>query len=217
MVTSKNSKQMISGKSFEYALLLQFKEKLTNFTILEVIRNSAFMVAKDCFDGISVKEKSLYLLYASFAVNFLIDIEPRLSNDLGDQDVLQLEILIDRQGEIGDVRDVLAIRALQKWEIGVSAKNNHKAVKHSRLSPNIDFGMKWIGIPVSKKYFDSVNPVFSELKRLRKESQQTKQWKDLGDYHNSVYKPVLIAFINELKDLYRKKILKKLRLILYGI
>jgi hypothetical protein len=41
----------------------------------------------------------------------------------------------------------LAIRVLQKWEIGVSAKNNHNAVKHSRLSSDIDFG-KWLNIKV---------------------------------------------------------------------
>jgi len=203
VVISQNSKQMISGKAFEYALLRQFEEKLKKFTILEVIKNSAFIVAKDCFDSVGESEKSAYLLYASFAVNFLMDIEPRLSNDLGEQDILQLEILTDQQGEAGDVRDVLAIRALQKWEIGVSAKNNHKAVKHSRLSADIDFGMKWLGMPVSDKYFNAVTPVFNELKRLRKESGQTKKWKDLGDYHDSVYKPILIAFINELKNLYK--------------
>lgn len=204
MATSQNSKQMTSGKAFEYALLLQFEEKLKNFTSLQVIKNSSFFVAKDCFDSVSETGKSSYLLYASFAVNFLIDIEPRLSNDLGEQDILQLEILTDQQGERGDVRDVLAIRALQKWEIGVSAKNNHKAVKHSRLSADIDFGMKWLGVPVSEKYFNSVNPIFKELKRLRKESGQTKKWKDFGNYHDRVYKPILIAFMYELKDLYKR-------------
>jgi hypothetical protein len=117
VATSSNSKQMTSGKSFEYALLIQFEEKLKHATPLQVIKNSAYVVSKDCFDSVSEIEKSLYLLYASFAVNFLMDIEPRLSNDLGEQDILQLEILYDRQGESGDVRDVLAIRALQKWEI----------------------------------------------------------------------------------------------------
>jgi len=53
-----------------------------------------------------------------------------------------LEIVSDLQGQSGDVRDVLAIRSLQKWEIGVSAKNNHRAVKHSRLSNDINFGEK---------------------------------------------------------------------------
>src|SRR3989344_1138340 len=153
MVISKESKQMITGKSFEYALLIQFEEKLKDKTNLRVIKNSAFKVAKDCFNQVSKTERSEYLLSASFAVNFLIDLEPRLSNDIGKKDILQLEILKDHEGKLGDVRDVLVIRALQKWEIGVSAKNNHEAVKHSRLSSDINFGEKWLGIDSSEKYF----------------------------------------------------------------
>ncbi|MFA6660770.1 MAG: HaeIII family restriction endonuclease [Bacilli bacterium] len=201
MATSTNSKQMITGKSFEYALLVQFEEKLKDKTNVEVIKNSAFTVAKDCFSAVSDSERSEYLLSASFAVNFLMDIEPRLSNDIGKDDILQLEILTDHQGKSGDVRDVLAIRALQKWEIGVSAKNNHKAVKHSRLSSDIDFGEKWLGIKVSEKYFDTVRPIFQNLKKLREDSDKKKKWSELGDYHTSVYVPILNAFIDELKKI----------------
>ena len=110
----------------------------------------------------------------------------------------------DNSGKEGDVRDVLAIRLLQKWEIGVSAKNNHEAVKHSRLSSNIDFGEKWLGAKVSKEYFDSINPIFKKLENIRKESKATKKWSEIGDYHSSVYIPILNAFIKELKSLNNK-------------
>ncbi|MBU4480387.1 HaeIII family restriction endonuclease [Patescibacteria group bacterium] len=219
MSTSKNSKQMITGKSFEYALLIQFEEKLKDETNLEVIKNSAFKIARDCFNQVSNTEQSEYLLSASFAVNFLMDIEPRLSNDIGKKDVLQLEILTDHQGKSGDVRDVLAIRAVQKWEIGVSAKNNHKAVKHSRLSANIDFGEKWFGINSSKAYFSIVTPIFQNLNRIREESNKKKKWSELGDYHASIYVPILNAFVRELKRLYKKnpvKVAKNLVAYLVG-
>ncbi|MDP1760512.1 MAG: HaeIII family restriction endonuclease, partial [Candidatus Woesebacteria bacterium] len=107
-------------------------------------------------------------------------------------------------GKSGDVRDVLAIRLLQKWEIGVSAKNNHHAVKHSRLSSNIDFGEKWLGIKTSKEYFKTVTPIFNNLEKIRKESGARKKWSELGDYHSSIYIPILKAFIKELKKLYKK-------------
>ena len=55
-------------------------------------------------------------------------------------DLLELEIAQDNRGEAGDVRDIIISRVLHKWEIGLSAKNNHSAVKHSRLSDTIDFG-----------------------------------------------------------------------------
>ena len=203
MATSTKSKQMITGKSFEYALLIQFEEKLKDKTNLRVIKNSAFKVAKDCFNQVSKTERSEYLLSASFAVNFLIDLEPRLSNDIGKKDILQLEILKDHEGKLGDVRDVLVIRALQKWEIGVSAKNNHEAVKHSRLSSDINFGEKWLGIDSSEKYFRTVIPIFQNLQKIRKESDKKKKWSELGDYHASVYVPILNAFSTELKRLYR--------------
>ena len=203
MITTE-SKQMTSGKSFEYALLVQFEERLKDKTNLEVINNSSFEIAKGCFENVSPTEKSEYLLSASFAVNFLMDIEPRLSNDIGKNDILQLEILSDHHGKSGDVRDVLAIRLLQKWEIGVSAKNNHKAVKHSRLSGNIDFGEKWLGVKASREYFDAITPIFNKLGKIRRESNAKKKWRKLGDYHSSIYVPILKSFIKELQSLYKK-------------
>lgn len=200
MVTT-NSKQMTTGKAFEYALLTQFQEKLKDKTNVQVIENSSFHIAKGCFENTIKTEQSDYLLTSSFAVNFLMDIEPRLSNDIGVEDILQLEILSDDHGKSGDVRDVLAIRVLQKWEIGVSAKNNHNAVKHSRLSHLIDFGEKWLSVKVSKEYFDAVTPIFKNLEDLRKESNATKKWSELGNYHTTIYAPILEAFIMELKKL----------------
>jgi len=217
MVTA-NSRQMTTGKAFEYALLSQFEEKLEDKTHVEVIKNSSFNIAKGCFENTTKVEQADYLLSSSFAVNFMMDIEPRLSNDLGKEDILQLEILSDNFGKEGDVRDVLAIRLLQKWEIGVSAKNNHQAVRHSRLSSNIDFGEKWLGTKVSKEYFTAVKPIFEDLAKQRKESSATKKWSELGDYHSSVYMPILNAFVKELKFLYKKdnKIASKLVSYLIG-
>lgn len=200
MVTT-NSKQMTTGKAFEYALLNQFQEKLKDKTNVEIIENSSFHIAKSCFENTNNVEQSDYLLTASFAVNFLIDIEPRLANDISTEDILQLEILSDNHGKSGDVRDVLAIRLLQKREIGVSAKNNHHAVKHSRLSHLIDFGEKRLGTNVSKEYFETITPIFEKLEKTRKESNATKKWSELGDHHSTVYKPILTAFITELKKM----------------
>jgi len=206
--TTRNSKQMTTGKAFEYALLSQFEEKLKNKTNIKVIKNSSFKISKDCFENTTKTEQSEYLLSASFAVNFIMDIEPRLSNDINKDDILQLEILSDHHGKSGDVRDVLAIRLLQKWEIGVSAKNNHKAVKHSRLSENIDFGKKWLGTKASKEYFNNITPIFKKLSKIREESDAKKKWNELGDYHSSIYIPILNAFIKEIKNLYEKDSIK---------
>lgn len=203
-MTTTNSRQMITGKSFEYALLTQFEDKLNNKTKVQVINNSSFVIARDCFNNLNSIEKSEYLLSASFAVNFLMDIEPRLSNGINKKDILQLEILSDDHGKAGDVRDVLAIRLLQKWEIGVSAKNNHKAVKHSRLSANIDFGETWLGTKASKEYFNTVTPIFKNLEDIKKESNGKKKWSEIKNKHSIIYVPILEAFKKELEKIYEK-------------
>lgn len=193
--------QTINGKAFEYALLNELYERLKVKTVIKVIENEPYTTALKCFKIIKETEQSHHTLAASFAVNFLFDIEPRLSNGISEKDFLQLEIVSDKEGQNGDVRDVLAIRALQKWEIGISAKNNHRAVKHSRLSKDIDFGQKWLGIPCSETYFNDINQVFNTLAKLRTASKATQKWVSLGDYHTSVYVPVLDAFKKELLKL----------------
>lgn len=195
---AKIATQTINGKAFEYALLKEFFDRLKLITAVSVVENDSYKIALKYFLSFDQKDQDYYTLVASFAVNFLIDLEPRLGNNLNDQDILQLEIVADKAGQTGDVRDVLAIRSLQKWEIGISAKNNHRAVKHSRLSNDINFGMKWLGISCSDDYFQNIRPVFDNLARLRTESKATQKWSTLGDYHKSVYIPVLDAFKNEL-------------------
>ena len=190
--------QTINGKAFEYALLKEFLERLKPVTVVTVVESPPYRTALKCYLSFSENEQGHYSLVASFAVNFLLDIEPRLSNGISNKDILQLEIVSDKEGQSGDVRDVLAIRSLQKWEIGISAKNNHRAVKHSRLSNDIDFGKKWLGFPCSIGYFKDVNPVFDNLARQRTASRATQKWDTLGDYHTSVYVPILDAFRKEL-------------------
>lgn len=200
---SNNSKQMVTGKAFEYAILSEFKEKLHKITNVEVIKNNSLKIAKNCFSEFNKQEQGRYLLTASFAVNFLMDIEPKLSHDIGKNDKLQLEILRDNQGELGDVRDILAIRLLQKWEIGVSAKNNHKASKHSRLSNTVDFGEKWLGVKCSQTYFDEVGLIFTPLQEIKTSSKFTQKWTSLTSKADDVYVPVLTAFKKELKRIYQ--------------
>jgi len=190
--------QTKTGKAFEYALLKEFYDRLKkpNNNVV-IIDNEPFKTAKSCFESFSEDEQGLYSLVSSAAINFLVDIEPRLSNGINPKDTLQLEIVSDSEGQSGDVRDVLAIRLLQKWEIGISAKNNHRAVKHSRLSQKIDFGKKWVGIPCSKDYFNEIKPIFDFLSNLKIKDKNT-QWTSIPDMHEKIYVPLLNAFRTEL-------------------
>ncbi len=191
------AKQTINGKAFEYALLFEFYERLKTITSVSITENEPFKNAKGCFDTFIEDEQDTFRITASAAINFLIDIEPRLSNGISNEDFLVLEIVSDQAGQTGDVRDVLIIRSLQKWEIGISAKNNHRAVKHSRLSLNIDYGEKWLGIPCSQNYFDEIKPIFNMLAKLKSSDKSTK-WTSIENMHQVVYIPILNAFRNEL-------------------
>ena len=148
--------QVNNGKAFEYALLVEFYERLKVLTKVSITINDPYNTAKGFFDGFDETEQAKFRISASASINFILDIEPRLSNGIDETDVLFLELVTDQRGQSGDVRDVLMIRSLQKWEIGISAKNNHRAVKHSRLSYKIDFGDKWLGISCSQNYFDEI-------------------------------------------------------------
>ncbi|MDH1276495.1 HaeIII family restriction endonuclease [Acinetobacter johnsonii] len=195
----KVAKQTINGKAFEYAVLLEFQARLTSLvSVIEIIENEPYNTALNCFNSFIETEQEKFRLIASFAINYLIDIEPRLSNQIDIGDILQLEIVPDKAGESGDVRDVLALRSSQNWEIGISAKNNHRAVKHSRLSNDIDFGQKWLGLSCTNAYFNKIKPIFDNLAQIKKNSKSTQKWETLGDYHSSVYIPVLDAFKEEL-------------------
>lgn len=189
--------QTTNGKAFEYALLFEFYERLKNITSVSITENEPYNNAKSCFDSFEEGEQDIFRITASAAINFLIDIEPRLSNGISEQDTLVLEIVSDYAGQSGDVRDVLIIRSLQKWVIGISAKNNHRAVKHPRLSMAIDFGQKWLGVPCSQQYFKEIKPTFDMLADL-KEKDRLAKWTLIENMHQTVYLPILNAFRKEL-------------------
>lgn len=193
--------QTINGKAFEYALLTKFYDRLSLVTKVKIIENEPLNRVIECFEKVTDEEQNNFKIAASFAVNFLIDLEPRLSISLNNNDVLILEIVSDSAGKVGDVRDVLCIRSSQKWEIGVSAKNNHRALKHSRLSARLDFGKEWVGLPCSQNYFAEINKVFSLLTSIRKEKPKSKWSEVFKDKNDEIYKPVLKAFRKEMLSL----------------
>jgi hypothetical protein len=80
------AKQTLTGKAFEYSLLQEFYNRLKNITIVQIVENEPYRTAKKCFESFSEKEQDAYRLNSSAAVNFLIDIEPKLSNGINKTD-----------------------------------------------------------------------------------------------------------------------------------
>ena len=138
---------------------------------------------------------------ARASVRIIKRLEPQLCEVDGNEP-LYLSLQADAAGIKGDVRDVLCLRKQNGWEIGLSCKHNHHAVKHSRLSDTIDFGKEWLGIPCSKTYFNKVVPLFTQLRVIRDASKTKGEpilWNNMSDKAEKYYIPILEAFIEELK------------------
>lgn len=197
------AKQVENGKSFEYSLATVYYEYLMkNRQNVVILDNENYNQAREYFARQSDNSRKSFLIAANRTIDTLVRIEPGLTNQANPNDQLIIKMMPDKAGESGDVRDVIFQR--QNWEIGFSAKNNNDAVKHSRLSPLIDFGKIWLNHTCSKTYWNEINPIFSDIHSQKIDNPQ-KTWAELGSYkaHN-IYIPLLNAFQKEMLYLNHK-------------
>lgn len=195
--------QTSNGKAFEYACLLALYNTLQTIEDVTIEDSPQMRTAKNLYNNMSDNSQNELLRAANAAARVIIRLEPQLQYPQ-DNVPLYLSIQTDAQGIAGDVRDVLCIRRQNHWQIGLSCKHNHHAVKHSRLSDTIDFGAEWFNIPCSRQYFSEVVPLFGELRRMRDEARNnniTALWVDIPDKASRYYRPVLQSFLDELNRL----------------
>lgn len=185
------------GRAYEYAWMTTLFEMLNTLRETDIIHNSSYDANERAWDAISEEKQKLYSTSACAAVKTIIELEPMMEENSNDK--LLLEFQKDELGESGDVRDIVIHRDNVDWEIGLSIKHNHDAVKHSRLSHTLDFGKEWYGIPCSNEYWKDVVPVFDMLKY---EQGRKTNWSDLEDKEGTVYVPLLCAFLAEVNRAY---------------
>ena len=194
-----------NGKAYEYACLKALSDHLSERTggAVTIVASDAYRTAQAAFDKAEQEGVSNNLVMAAnAAARVILRLEPQLQYGTG---ALTLIIQTDAQGIAGDVRDVVCIRGASGWEIGISCKHNHHAIKHSRLSATIDFGAEWLGVPCSTEYFKTVVPIFNELKDMRAtataESRPLPLWNDIPNKAERYYVPILKAFLAEMERL----------------
>lgn len=187
------------GRGFEYACLSELVDAISKHRHVSVIQDSCLESAYDAYKSLSDTQKQEYKKGAAAMIPAIFECEPRLIEH--DPDILELCIQPDKAGEIGDVRDIIISRKEHKWEIGLSIKHNHFAVKHSRLSPTIDFANKWFGIPCSKSYWHDIEPIFN---LLSEEQKRGTKFSEIYNKEERIYQPIMDAFIREIKRLYLK-------------
>lgn len=182
------------GRAYEYICLVTLSNEINKIRKAEIIENSAYYAAYHAWELMSIDFQTILKNSAKAAVATIFDMEPMIIEP--SDDLLILNIQTDNQGKDGDVRDIVISRKDVQWEIGLSIKHNHFAVKHSRLAKSLDFGEKWFNIPCSEKYWSDIKPIFDYLK-IKKDNKQN--WSDLPHKDKEVYIPLLQAFIDEIK------------------
>ena len=181
------------GRAYEFICLLTLSKEINKFRSAEIEINSAYHAAKHAWNTISDELKSILAQSASAAVSTIFDMEPMIIEN--SDDILFLKIQTDNEGKEGDVRDIVIARKDVKWQIGLSLKHNHFAVKHSRLAKDLDFGNKWFGITCSENYWNDIKPIFDYLTAQKADN---KKWNELPSKDKTVYVPLLQAFMDEL-------------------
>ena len=182
------------GRAYEFACLQALYEEIRMIRPVRIEMTDGYSAAENAWNSMEDHIQVIYEESALAAVETLFELEPLIIED-GD-DELTLKIQQDSKGEEGDVRDILIVRRNIEWEIGLSLKHNHFAVKHSRLGRSLDFGKKWFGLPCSQQYWDDIKPIFDYLSE---EKSKGSKWRDLPSKENDVYIPLLNAFVNEVR------------------
>ncbi|GAA8125501.1 hypothetical protein HpBT110_07810 [Helicobacter pylori] len=182
------------GRAYEYAWCLALEQKLSVFKKVIVDKQNGFNACYRAYESLEKSLQERYLENAKQGVLLLLDCEPLLSEVIGSsQNGITLSLQKDKLGEIGDVRDILIY--FDRFCIGLSIKHNHDALKHSRLSKNLDFGEKWLGVGVSQNYKDTIKPLFERLENAKKEGML---WRDFPNKEQEIYAPLLQAFKKEV-------------------
>ncbi|WRB00246.1 HaeIII family restriction endonuclease [Helicobacter pylori] len=182
------------GRAYEYAWCLALEQKLSVFKKVIVDKQNGFNACYRAYESLEKSLQDRYLENAKQGVLLLLDCEPLLSEVIeSSQNEITLSLQKDKLGEIGDIRDILIY--FDRFCIGLSIKHNHDAVKHSRLSKDLDFGKKWLSVGVSQNYKDTIKPLFERLENAKKEGML---WRDFPNKEQEIYAPLLQAFKKEV-------------------
>lgn len=188
-----STKSNDQGRAYEYAWIQTLYKAIVDFRKTRIVENSSLIANEKAWKLMDADMQETFMVSAGAAIDTVLELEPRILEF--DDAELTLEFQNDGQGVKGDVRDIVIKRKNIEWEVGLSIKHNHDAVKHSRLSHKLDFGNEWFDMPCSDQYWDAVAPIFDELK---KEKENGANWSEVVDKSKKVYIPLLQAFIDEV-------------------
>jgi len=186
------------GRAYEYVWMQTLSNALKSCRVVHVVENSSLEANRSAWDLMSSSMQKIFETSASAALGTILELEPQLVENMSGD--LFLEFQQDKAGVKGDVRDIVIKNSSGQWEIGLSIKHNHEAIKHSRLSHALDFGQEWFGIPCGKNYWRKIKPVFNDLKEKK---EKNINWSEISQKEETVYIPLLKAFMSEIQRAYK--------------
>lgn len=183
-----------NGRAYEYACVIALYEAVKQHRTIQIVQNSSLEVSKSAWDKMSKQQQELYQLSAASVTSTIFAMEPNILEV--SSDTLDIYIQSDQERQEADVRDIILRRNDIVWEIGLSVKHNHLAIKHSRIARSLDFGKKWYGVPCSSMYWEEVKSVFDFLES---EKKQGTLFSELENKDLQIYLPLLNAFVKEIE------------------
>ena len=186
--------QTENGKAFEWAIGSSLSQK----TGAIIVQSAQSQTAEACYGMMTPAVQAQLLRCADVAMDSITRKEVTFVQSVNAANPATVVFNTDAAGRQGDVRDV--ILKIGNRELGISCKRNHTALKHSRLSGTIDFVNVW-GLDTggcSQAYWNSVSPLFDELKQIRENSNCTALWANIPDKADVYYWPILNAWADEV-------------------
>ncbi len=180
--------QTTNGKAFKFAIAEQTKELLD----CDLIESRAVSSARKAWQEIQREKPKEACKMKEAARKSMLSLQ---SVDLRLEKAVSVSMQMDAEGKFGDVRDILIKCSDCPNDIGISGKNRHNAIKHSRLSDKIDFVKEWFQLSGSKNYFEKIAPVFQDL---RNQQGQGQLFRNIPNKQDAIYLPILRAFKEEI-------------------
>lgn len=102
------AKSNLLGRAFEYICMYCLATEIAKIRSVTTIKNIYYLRNKEIWETLDEKTKSIMFKEAMAAIPILLDLEPMIEEDEGD--ILVLKLQSDKEGIVGDVRDILLIR-----------------------------------------------------------------------------------------------------------
>ncbi|CCG18208.1 type II restriction endonuclease [Taylorella equigenitalis 14/56] len=182
-----------SGRAFEYTLMHVLYDSIRKYRNVDIVEDNSYFTNYNAWTSLKHEDHIKLTLGALAFIDTLFKLEPILTEN--SKETVYLSSQNDTKGKVGDVRDIVISIPDINWQIGISAKRNHSALKHSRLSKTLDFGNAWYKVPCSQEYWNEIDSVFKEIELLK---QNCEEWKNINNKKTNFYVPLLNAFKREI-------------------